>query len=214
MTTAPRALLLDYAGVLTGPVGPAFAAFERANGIPEGRCFALLVEAATDADGGLIGAIERGELSVPVFDDALRTLLEADGQPSPPGSLLSGLFAQLHPGGELWAAAARLRAAGIRTGLLSNSWGTELYPRAALDDHFDELIISGEVGLRKPDPAIFTLACARLEVAPQEAVFVDDLAANVHAAQEVGLRAIHHAGDAGPTVDALSATFGVDLSEG
>ncbi|WP_052667977.1 HAD family hydrolase [Nitriliruptor alkaliphilus] len=211
MTTAPRALLLDYAGVLTGPVGPAFAAFERANDIPEGRCFALLIEAATDADGGLIGAIERGELTVQAFDDELRSLLEADGLRSPAGSLLAGLFAQLHPGGELWAATARLRSTGVRTGLVSNSWGTELYPRAALDDHFDEVVISGEVGLRKPDPAIFTLACARLEVAPEETVFVDDLAANVAAARRVGMRAIHHTGDGAVTVGALSATFGVDL---
>jgi putative hydrolase of the HAD superfamily len=212
VTEPASALLLDYAGVLTGPVDASFTAFERAAGIPEGRCFALLLAGAAGPDGGLIGAIERGEISAAAFDDQLRSLLEGEGHAPPAGSLLAGLFAGLQPSGPLWDAARRLRAAGGRTGLLSNSWGTDLYPWDALDTHFDDVVISGQVGRRKPDASIFELACERLEVAPSSVVFVDDLLDNVRAAEQVGLRAVHHTGDHGATLRQLEAAFAVPLT--
>jgi putative hydrolase of the HAD superfamily len=207
----PRALLLDYAGVLTGSVADSFATFERAAGIPDGRCFALLVAGAGDDGGGLIGAIERGELPSEVFDARLRALLEGEGHAPPSGSLLAGLFADLAPSGPLWTATRQLRQAGVRTGLLSNSWGTDLYPREALAAHFDAVVISGEVGMRKPEAAIFHLACARLGVEPADVVFVDDLVDNVRAAERVGMAGVHHVGDHAATLDELAAQFAVDL---
>jgi epoxide hydrolase-like predicted phosphatase len=79
-----------------------------------------------------------------------------------------------------------------RTALLSNAF---LDLRSALErwgivDAFDELIISAEVGLMKPDPRIFQLALARLKVEPAEAVFIDDFSLNVRAAQAAGLLGI------------------------
>jgi putative hydrolase of the HAD superfamily len=211
VTERPRALLLDYAGVLTGSVTASFAAYERAAGIPPGRCFALLLEGASGPDGGLIGAIERGEVPTDDFDAQLRSLLAGEGIEPPPGSVLDGLFAGLAPAGPLWGAASRLRAAGVRTGVLSNSWGTDLYPWERLDRHFDEVVVSGQVGLRKPDPAIFTLACERLGTASSEVVFVDDLLDNVRAAERVGMRGVHHTGTGGTTVATIEAVFGIVL---
>jgi putative hydrolase of the HAD superfamily len=81
-----------------------------------------------------------------------------------------------------------------KTALLSNAWGNL---REVLDrewhvlDAFDQVIISAEVGLMKPDERIFSLALERLGVTPGEAVFVDDFAHNVEAARLVGLHAIH-----------------------
>lgn len=209
MTT--RALLVDYAGVLTGPVGPSFAAFETAHGIPEGRCFALLLAGSVDADGGLIGAVERGELAVDRFDAHLRGLLAVDGHDLPDGSLVDGLFAALQPDGSVWDVSSRARDAGIATVLVSNSWGTGFYPRQRLYAHFDALVISGEVGLRKPDRAIFELACDRAGVVPTDAVFVDDLRPNVDAAEALGMTGIHHTDDA-TTVAAVTAAL--DLGSG
>ncbi len=79
-----------------------------------------------------------------------------------------------------------------RTAILSNAF---LDLRRALGqwgivDAFDQLIISAEVGVMKPDPRIFHLALERLKVAPADAVFVDDFAINVQAARSVGLQAI------------------------
>lgn len=203
-----RALLVDYGGVLTGPIGPSFAAFEAAHRIPEGRCFALLLAGSEDADGGVIGAVERGEVPVDAFERTLRDLLVADGHQPPDVPLLDGLFAALEPAGAVWDLTARAREAGVRTALVSNSWGTDFYPRGRLAAHFDELVISAEVGVRKPEPAIFHLACERLEVAPAEAVFIDDLHANVAAAAALGITGVHHT-DAARTVAEVSALLGL-----
>jgi len=88
----------------------------------------------------------------------------------------------------------RLRPA-YKVGLLSNAWGDlrqVMQERFHFDGLFDDLVISAEVGLAKPDPRIFELAVARLGMQPAEVVFVDDVLANVEAAQGVGLQAIHY----------------------
>ena len=82
-----------------------------------------------------------------------------------------------------------------KVGLLSNAWNDlrqVMQQRFGFDGLFDELVISAEVGLAKPDPRIFHLAVERLGVQPAEAVFVDDVLANVEAARAVGLHAIHY----------------------
>ncbi len=211
MTVArPRALLLDYVGVLTPDVAASCAAFERAVGIPEGRCFDLLVaDGRDDPQGGVIGALERGEITTASFEWRLRWLLEDDGWAPPAGPMLPGLFAQVRPSGRLWDVAAQVRAAGVPTGVVSNSWGLAMYPRAYLDERFDVQVISGEVGLRKPDPAIFELAAAWLGIPPGEGVFVDDHTRNVAAARQVGMTALHHEGDDAATASRLRSLFDV-----
>ena len=80
-----------------------------------------------------------------------------------------------------------------KVGLLSNAWDdlrNTLHNRWHIDDLFDELVISAEVGMIKPDPRIFHLAVDRLGVLPQEAVFIDDMSANVQAACQEGLTGI------------------------
>ena len=79
-----------------------------------------------------------------------------------------------------------------KTGLISNAWpdardSTRLYLNG---DTFDLLVFSGEVGVQKPDPEIYRLALGRLGVTPQEAVFVDDMPANVEGARAIGMTAI------------------------
>jgi epoxide hydrolase-like predicted phosphatase len=80
----------------------------------------------------------------------------------------------------------------VRTGLLSNAWSDlrAYLVREKIDDAFDQMIISAEVGLMKPDARIFQLALERLNVAPAEAVFVDDFAVNIEGARAVGMYAI------------------------
>ena len=78
------------------------------------------------------------------------------------------------------------RRAGVRTAMLSNSWGEDRYDRALLAELFDAWVISGEVGLRKPDPAIYELAAERLGLPPAACVFVDDLPGNLKPARALG----------------------------
>jgi putative hydrolase of the HAD superfamily len=80
----------------------------------------------------------------------------------------------------------------VKTGLISNAWSglRSVIVNEKLDDAFDAMIISAEVGVAKPDAGIFRLALEKLGVEPQEAVFVDDVLVNVEAAQAVGMHAI------------------------
>ena len=98
---------------------------------------------------------------------------------------------------EVWALAARFRATGGRTGLLSNS-GPEIMARVRADHpleaRFDAVVISCEVGLAKPDPRIFRLCLERLGLSAGAALFVDDRADNVEAAAGVGLQTLQFEG--------------------
>ena len=85
-----------------------------------------------------------------------------------------------------------LRRAGLRTALLSNSWGNDDYPRHLFPELFDVVVISAEVGMRKPEERIFRHTAALLGLEPQECVFIDDVEANVAAAQAVGLVGLPH----------------------
>ena len=87
------------------------------------------------------------------------------------------------------AAVAEFHAQGIRTALVSNSWRAEDYD---LDDLFDVIVLSGELGIRKPDPAIYVLAAERVGVAPDRCVFVDDLGGNLKPAKALGMTTIRH----------------------
>lgn len=205
-------LLVDYGGVLTAPVDDAFAAFETEQGMLVGSAFASLAGAARTPDGGVIGALERGELDIGAFEAHLRAELEAAGFPVGDGvRLVDGLFAAMRPAGALWELVATVRSLGVRTGLLSNSWGFSPYPMDELEAHFDDIVLSGAVGLRKPDPAIYHLAADRLGAGLGDCVFIDDLAGNVRAASELGMAAVHHRGDDRATWVAVSAALGLTV---
>lgn len=95
------------------------------------------------------------------------------------------------PNPDMFALVADLRSAGVKVALLSNSWGNT-YPRPRINALFDPVVISGEVGLRKPIAAIYMLTLQRLHVAAGQAVFVDDAEANLNGARAVGLSAWQH----------------------
>jgi putative hydrolase of the HAD superfamily len=110
---------------------------------------------------------------------------------------------------EFMAFAASLRPAA-RTALVSNSADgarREELSRYAFDEVFDPIIYSHEVGLAKPDPAIFELVCSRLGVAPAETIFVDDMPGHCAAARQVGMHAIQHRSTP-ETITAITALIG------
>lgn len=101
-----------------------------------------------------------------------------------------------------------LDSAGVALYAITNFSG-EFWPafrarEAALFDRFRDIVVSGDEGLVKPDPAIYALALDRFGLAPEEAVFIDDVAANVAAAEDAGLHGIHFR-DAGDTRARLAA---------
>jgi epoxide hydrolase-like predicted phosphatase len=210
------ALVVDWGGVLTSSLqstmtswcetdGIDFAEFERVMrewlGAPYGD------EARTNP----VHALERGEIEVPDFEAELgRRLRTHDGRQVEAEGLLSRMFSGFNREPSMIDVVRRAKEAGLRTGLLSNSWGLD-YPREGWHELFDAVVISGEVGMRKPEPEIYRLAARRLGVEPPECVFVDDLRPNVRGAVEVGMVGVHHV-TAEQTVTELEALFGVPLA--
>jgi epoxide hydrolase-like predicted phosphatase len=119
------------------------------------------------------------------------------------------MFGGLTPDHAMADLVGKARAAGIRTALLTNSFGLD-YPREGWSRIFDATVISGEVGLCKPDAAIYRLTCDRLGITPTDAVFVDDMAPNVDAAEALGMAGILHI-DTPTTLAVLESLLGVSL---
>jgi epoxide hydrolase-like predicted phosphatase len=201
-----KGLLIDFGGVLTTNVFDSFKAFCRAEGLPEDSVKKLFRERGEGL--GLLRQMEKGELTAEEFSQQFAPLLGVS-----PDNLVERLFGGIGPDEAMLGAVRRSRAAGIKTGLISNSWGDGLaYDPALLDELFDAVVISGEVGMHKPEPEIFHLGAERIGVAPEECVFVDDLRENCEGAEAVGMKAILHRGPGG-TLPQLEELLGVPLSD-
>ncbi|MFF9217007.1 HAD family hydrolase [Streptomyces viridosporus] len=196
MTDNPpvAAVVFDYGGVLTTPVRQSIAAWLEHDGI-EPASFSRTLKAwlgRRAPEGTPIHLLETGELPVAEFERLFAAeLVRLNGTPVDPVGVLDRFFAGLRPEPRMYALAEELRACGVRVALLSNSWGND-YPRERLESLFDPVVISGEVGLRKPLPTIFELTLDRLGLAAAQVVFVDDAEPNVVGARAVGMRAVLH----------------------
>ncbi|HEU0103104.1 MAG TPA: HAD-IA family hydrolase [Mycobacteriales bacterium] len=116
-----------------------------------------------------------------------------------------GVLSRAEPG--MLAVVETVRAAGVRTGLLSNAEGGG-HPYGAV---MDAAVLSGEAGVRKPQRAAYLLVAQRLGVPPADCVFVDDLAVNVRGAVEAGMVGVLHRSVEATTAE-LSALFGLPLT--
>jgi len=208
-------LIVDYGGVLTNALQDTMAAWTDSDGIDTAEFERAMKEwlgtsFGEEAHVNPVHALERGEMEVPHFEEELaRRLRTRDGRPVEAAGLLTRMFAGFRSEPLMVGVLHRARAAGIRTALLSNSWGLD-YPRDGWDDLFDAVVISGEVGMRKPEPGIFLLVAERLGIHPDRCVMVDDLGPNVRGAAAVGMVGVHHV-DAQQTVSELEALFGLSL---
>jgi epoxide hydrolase-like predicted phosphatase len=91
-----------------------------------------------------------------------------------------------------------LRDDGLKVALLTNNvkeWGDHWRNTFPIDELFEVVVDSSHVGMRKPEPAIYLLTCAQLDVEPSEAVFVDDNADNCEAAHALGMETVHFGDD-------------------
>jgi epoxide hydrolase-like predicted phosphatase len=201
---ARRALLVDFGGVLTTSIWDSFAAFCRAEGLDPQAVRALFRERGEAL--ALLRRLETGAIGDGEFEERFGRLLGVERT----DGLIQRMFAGLEPNEPLVDAVRTARAAGLRTGLITNSWGTGIYDRAPLGE-FDATVISGDVGLHKPQPEIYLLACKRLGIEPAEAVFVDDLRENVAGAEAVGMAGVLHRDNA-TTLAELERLLGIELA--
>lgn len=195
---------------MTSPIFDSFTAFCETEGIAA-DVFRSVMTGAARREGSPFAMVETGALTEEQFDEAVAKLLtDACGKPVAATGLKQRMFALVRPDEAMWAAVRAARAAGIRTGLLSNSWGGRDYPIDELSGIFDDILISAQVGLRKPDPKIYLLAADRIGAPASACVFVDDFSVNVEGAETVGMKGVVHR-DARTTIATLEELFGLDL---
>jgi len=197
-------LLLDFGGVMTTSVWDSFADFCREKGLEEGtvkRLFREDPEALAD-----LRRLETGELEESEFERRFAARLGLDDATD----LIESMFRGMLPEESIVAAVRAARAGGIKTGLISNSWSTSHYDRDLLAELFDDVVISAEVGLHKPQPEIYRLAAERIGEPTTSCVFVDDLRENCDGAEAVGMTAILHRNPAA-TVSRIEELFGIKV---
>ncbi len=188
---------MDFGGVLTTSIVESFNAFCGENGIAPGRLWGAL-RADADGIGGAeadhpVHLIETGRMSGDDFSRYLHGSLIEDGDsPFDEVGFKDQLFFMVRPEPSMVMAVGNYRASGIKTALLSNSWGGEGYPRETFDFLFDTVVLSGDVGYRKPQPEIYRMTASQLGLEPEDCVFVDDLKSNIVGAEAVGMVGVLH----------------------
>ena len=182
-----RAVILDYGDVISLPADPAVLTWMAGVfGLADERFRQIYVAFRHDYDRGTISAAEYWssvsqaaghELS----DDSLGELRLAD----------VAMWSQLNEGILDWA--DQLRVAGLKTAVLSNMHDDmvqHIGANAKWTNRFDCLTLSSALGMAKPEPEIFEHCLKFLDVAPDEAIFIDDQEANVRSAKMLGIRGL------------------------
>ncbi len=202
---APRkGLLIDWGGVLTSNLFTSFHAYCLQAEIDPTK---LLGRFRRDPRAReLLIALETGELDEGEFELSFAELLGVDAD-----GLIDGLFAGVEPDVAMVEAVRLARRGGVRTALVSNSWGVHRYPHDLFSELFDGIVISGQERMRKPTRRMYELGAERAGVAAELCVYVDDLDFNLTPARELGMATIHHT-SAETTIPELERLLGVPLS--
>jgi putative hydrolase of the HAD superfamily len=200
---ARTGLLIDWGGVLTTNL---FASFHAHCLAAEIDPKTLLGRFRSDPEArDLLVALEKGELSEDDFERQFAALLGVE-----PAGLIDGLFAGVQPDEAMVDAVRNARAAGIRTALVSNSWGVHRYPHDIFSELFDGVVISGEEGIRKPSRRMYELGAERAGAPAELCVYVDDLDFNLPPAEKLGMATVHHT-SAETTIPQLERLLGIPL---
>ena len=219
------AALFDFGGVILTSPFDAFAAYERENGLPDGLIRRIN---ATDPDTNAWAQLERSQVGMQEFCALFEAEARALGHEVDGRAVLGGLHGEVRPA---MVEAVRRCGERMKTALLTNNFVLG----SALDDHpgsdvtlgaeqpesanqidaivdlFDVVIESSVVGVRKPDPAFYEVACDRLGIGPSEAVFLDDLGVNLKPARAMGMTTIKVV-DADEAIADLEAVVGFPLA--
>jgi epoxide hydrolase-like predicted phosphatase len=209
-----KGLLIDWGGVLTTNLSAAIAKWIEADRIDNAHYRSVMRDLIDRAYNGheknVVHALERGELDAAAFErDLAARLLTVDGVPPVAEGLLERMFAGFERVEAMYDMLRDVKRNGVRTCLLSNSW-SNVYIRDGWDELFDAVVISGEVGMRKPEVRIFQHALGQVGLPGEACVFIDDIEANIVAARGLGIAGIHHR-DAVSTITELESVLQLPL---
>lgn len=207
-------VVFDFGGVITSSPFDAFNRMEAERGLP--RDLVRRIN-SVDPDGNAWALFERAEIDEARFDALFAEEARALGFDLPGRDVLALLSGDLRP--RMVEALDRLRAMGYRLGCITNNvpagHGSQMSPTAQAADaiaavmaRFDHVVESSKVGVRKPDPRVYMLACDALGVRPEECVFLDDLGINCKPAAALGMLAIKVTGEDQALAD-LEAALGL-----
>ena len=206
-----QALIVDYGGVLTTSIVDSMQVFADEEGIELQDLARVAMRAYVEGDDDLVTAFETGRMSEDEFSvEFAQRLAQETGKEIDPERFVWRMFGGVRLEEGMLDAVAKVRKAGYRTALLSNSWGVSGYPRERFDELFDVAVISGEVGMRKPQPEIFQFTMGKLDVAAESCVFVDDHPGHLKGAMAEGMTTVLHRSPA-QTMAELSELLGVPL---
>lgn len=189
----PPALLVDFGGVLTESVLGSFERSCRTHGVDPDSFIAEVFSPAHPEDSPF-ALIELGHISIPEFLERISPVLSRHAAGEVDGAAWFREVQQTTQQVDLpmVQAVQALTDRGVQTALVSNSWGPrEGYPWDRLP-RFSEVVVSAEVGIRKPDSAIYELAAEKLGRSPADCVFVDDVEINLFPARALGMSAVLH----------------------
>ena len=193
MSQKYKAVLWDFGGVITSSPFEAFAFYEKQHGLPENFIRGIN---ATDPDTNAWARFERSDIDAARFDTAFLKEAEARGHAVRGSDVLALLAGSIRP--EMVAVLNQLKVDGYRIACITNNVKTGAGAGMARTQEkanavaevmalFEHVIESSQVGLRKPDPAIYQMACDKLGVAPSDCVFLDDLGINLKPARAMGM---------------------------
>jgi putative hydrolase of the HAD superfamily len=211
-----KALFWDFGGVLTtGPFG-AFKRFEQENNLPQN--FIRMVN-ATNPDTNAWARLERSEISLEQFDREFEQETRLAGHPIGGFQVLQLIAGDLRP--DMVEVLRRCKQHFCNACLTNNinigdHDGDQLAGERAAEfqkvmELFDYVVESSKVGVRKPDPRFYEMACEIVNVEPQQVVFLDDLGVNLKPARAMGMTTIKVT-DHRKAIEELEAALGLSLT--
>ncbi len=182
------AVFWDFGGVVTTSPFEAFNSYEEAHGIPKDFIRGVNTH---NPDTNAWAQIERQEISAEVFNDLFAQESEALGHRVPGADVLGCLYGNVRP--EMVKALNLIHDSGLTQACLTNNVNRSVEERADVSTAmtiFDHVIESSKVGIRKPEPGFYTLACDTAGVSADRVVFLDDLGINLKPARAMGMATI------------------------
>jgi putative hydrolase of the HAD superfamily len=207
--TKLKAAIFDIGGVLTHSPVTRIKAFCAENGIPDDVRWAIFAP-----EDGPWSRFERSELTPETFAAEFDVHIKPCGTSATGAGFMQWFFSGFGERPEMVNVVRHLRGKTKLAAITNNVARDEPAQRrtSGIDVHslFEVVIESAIVGVRKPEPRIYQIACEKLGIEPHEAVFLDDLGANLKGARALGMQTIK-VDDTLSAIDELERALGIPL---